>query len=154
MALEIRLLGQGDGDLLSKVADGVFDNSINDLWLTECLDDPRHHLAVAIDGGLMVGMASAVHDVHPDKPPQLWVNEVGVTPTHRGHWVGKQLMRALLNFGRQLGCLEAWVLTDEENSSARHLYESVGGVKGPAPIMYSFRLSLDDVDSAPGTGLR
>jgi hypothetical protein len=48
------------------------------------LSDPRHHLAVAIDEGWVVGMASAVHYVHPDKAPQLFINEVAVTPPYQG----------------------------------------------------------------------
>jgi hypothetical protein len=76
----VRLLGPGDAAVLDRVVEGVFDNPIDPLWRAEFFADPRHHLAVAIDGDLVVGMASAVHYVHPDKPPELWVNEVGVAP--------------------------------------------------------------------------
>ena len=58
-------------------------------WTAEFLADSRHHLAVAVDEGRVVGMASAVHYVHPDKPPELWINEVGVAPTHRGLGIGR-----------------------------------------------------------------
>ena len=45
--------------------------------------DPRHHLVVACAGSTVVGMATALHYVHPDKPPELWINEVGVAPPYR-----------------------------------------------------------------------
>jgi len=61
----------------------VFDNPINAEWTREFLADPRHHIAVAIDDGLVVGFASGVHYIHPDKPAELWINEVGVAPAHR-----------------------------------------------------------------------
>jgi hypothetical protein len=73
----IRLLGPGEAAVLDRVAEGVFDNPVGPRWAAEFFADPRHHLAVALDGGVVIGMASAVHYVHPDKPPQLWVNEVG-----------------------------------------------------------------------------
>ena len=79
-SLTIQMLGPADTALLDNVASGVFDNAIDQRWTAEFLADPRHHMAVAIDDGQVVGMASAVHYVHPDKPPELWVNEVGWPP--------------------------------------------------------------------------
>ena len=76
----IRRIGPDDAAVLDRVADDVFDYPIDPRWTAEFLADRRHHLAVALDGDLVVGMASAVHYVHPDKPPELWINEVGVAP--------------------------------------------------------------------------
>ena len=87
-------------------------------------------------------MASAVHYVHPDKPADLWVNEVGVAATHRGQGIARRLVDALLEHGRTLGCREAWVLTEETNSIARRLYSGAGGVESPA-LMYTFQLDTD-----------
>jgi GNAT superfamily N-acetyltransferase len=141
----IRVLGPDEARILDRVAPDVFDHDIDPRWTAEFFADPRHHLAVALDGTTVVGMASAVHYVHPDKPPELWVNEVGVAPTHRGQGVGRQLMQALLAHGRALGCHEAWVLTDYTNTPARRLYASAGGVDAPAPtLMVSFVLGDED----------
>ena len=141
----IRILGPDDAAVLDRVAPDVFDHDVDPRWTAEFLADPRHHLAVALDGATVVGIASGVHYVHPDKPPGLWVNEVGVAPTHQGRGIGRQLMQALLARGRELGCREAWVLTEYTNAAARRLYASVGGTEPPEPtLMISFRL-------APGT---
>jgi ribosomal protein S18 acetylase RimI-like enzyme len=86
-------------------------------------------------------MASGVHYVHPDKPPEMFINEVSVAPTHQGARIGTRVMRALLAHARAIGCVEAWVLTSPTNAGARRLYASVGGVEeAEAPIMYSFDL--------------
>ncbi len=82
-AITIRLLGPEDAPVLDRVAPDVFDGAVDARWTGEFLNDVRHHLAVALDDGQVVGMASALHYVHPDKPPELYVNEVGVAPTHR-----------------------------------------------------------------------
>lgn len=58
-------------------------NPIDPTWSAEFLRDPRHHIAVAIEDGVVVGIASGVHYLHPDKPPELFVNEVGVAPAFR-----------------------------------------------------------------------
>ena len=141
MTIEIRILQADDASVLERVADDVFDLQIDPRWTAEFLADPRHHLAVAIDGEIVVGMASGVHYVHPDKPPQLFINEVGVASTHQGRGIGRHVLDALLEHGRRLGCSEAWVLTDESNSIARKLYAAAGGLLEPEPaVMYTFPL--------------
>lgn len=126
--------------MLDHVAPGVFDYPVNPRSCAEFFADPRHHLAVALDDDLVVGMASAIHYVHPDKPAQLFINEVGVAPSHHRRGLGRRLIQVLLVLGRELGCSEAWVLTDEANTAARELYVSEGA--DPVPehsLMYTFR---------------
>lgn len=142
MAIIIRVLGPDDTAVLEQVAVDVFDNEVDPRWSAEFLADPRHHLAVALDDGQVVGMASAVHYVHPDKPPELWINEVAVAPSHHHRGIGRQLLDALFARGRTLGCQEAWVLTEQNNAAARGLYGAVGGVEAPEPVvMVTFALA-------------
>ncbi len=127
MTILTRLLGPDDGPQLERVAPDVFDNAVRPEMAARFLADPNHHLAVAIDEGVIVGFASGVAYVHPDKSPELWINEVGVAPTHQGQGLGKVVMRLLLETARARGCAEAWVLTDKTNAAARALYASLGG---------------------------
>lgn len=138
----IRLLGPGDEPILERVAAGVFDDPVDWAAARRFLADQRHHLAVAIEDGVVVGMASAVHYEHPDKPrPELWINEVAVAPEWRGLGLGKAIVAALLAEGRRLGCSEAWVLTDRDNPAALRLYASAGGVEASLDqVMFSFTL--------------
>ena len=122
MSPTIRLLGPGDASLLDRVAPDVFDNPIDPRRTAEFLADGRHHLAVAFDGDVVVGMSSAVHHLHPDKPPELWINEVGVAPPYRGQGVGRRLLQALFERGREPGCRLARVGTER----SRHA--------GPTPL--------------------
>ena len=112
---------------LERVAPGMFDRQVDPSLADEFANDPRHHLALALEDGVVVGMASAVHYVHPDKPAQLWVNEVGVAPSHRRRGIGRALLALLFAHARTLGCTEAWVLTEEDNAAARSLYREAGG---------------------------
>ena len=117
----------------------MFDNPVDPRWTAEFLGDHRHHLAVALDIDTVVGMASGVHYVHPDKPPQLFINEVGVAATHHGQGIARRLLELLLQRGRELECTEAWVLTDESNTAARRLYAGASGARAPeASLMYTF----------------
>src|SRR5436853_6078076 len=95
----IRVLGSNDGPVFDNIAPDVFDHPIDPRWSDEFLSDSRHHIAVAIEENTVIGMATGVHYVHPDKPPELWVNEVGVAPTHQGQAVGRDLLHALFAHG-------------------------------------------------------
>jgi aminoglycoside 6'-N-acetyltransferase I len=142
MPIEIRILGPGDEAVLARVAPEVFDNTVDAALSTEFLHDARHHIAVTVDDGIVVGFASAVHYVHPDKPPELWINEVSVAPTYRNRGVGKRLLHALFGVGREHRCGSAWVLTDRSNAPAMRLYTSVGGAEAPDDVvMYEFDIA-------------
>lgn len=139
--LPVRLLGPADADVLARVAPDVFDHAVDARWTAEFFADPRHHLVVALDDGVVVGMASGVHYVHPDKPPELFVNEVGVAPSHRRRGLARRLLAALFERGRAVGCAEAWLGTEASNTAARRLYESAGGEADPEPfVTFTFRL--------------
>ena len=143
MAIEIRILRPQDLAVLDRVAPDVFDHPINRERTAEFLNDPRHHLAVAVDEGVVVGFVSAVHYVHPDKPsPELWINEVSVAESHRRQGLATKLLDEIFDLARQLGCTEAWVLTDRENKAAMRLYEGAGAATAPAEsVMFTFFLN-------------
>lgn len=135
----IKTLSPADLPLLLHSPDDVFDHPVNESYAREFLEDPRHHIVAAIVDGEIVGFASAVHYLHPDKPPELWINEVGVAAAHQGRGIGKAIMTEMLNLGKQLGCVNAWVLTDKNNTAANGLYKSVGGrTSEEETVMYEF----------------
>jgi GNAT superfamily N-acetyltransferase len=138
--MKMMVLGAGDAHVLQSVAPGVFDDPLDAAATAAFLGDPRHHIVVAVDEGTVVGFASAVQYVHPDKPrAELWINEVGVAAHYQRHGIGRAILSRLLALARDLGCREAWVLTTRTNEAALRLYASCGGVQDPADqVMYSF----------------
>jgi len=137
----VRLLGALETSVLRYVAPDVFDEPVNGAWCAALFADPRHHLAVALHGPLVVGMASGVHYLHPDKPNELFINEVGVSEAYRNHGVGRRLLAALLAHATTLGCESAWVLTESSNAAARRMYAAAGGTEKPeGPVMIEFRI--------------
>jgi ribosomal protein S18 acetylase RimI-like enzyme len=140
MSVEVRVLGPDDAPHFGRIAEGVFDHPVQPALLDEFLNDPRHVLSVAIADGVIVGMASGVRYVHPDKPSEFWINEVGVAPAFHRQGLGKRIMAELLAHARREGCHEAWVLTDDDNTAARALYTSAGGDNGSPQRMITFRL--------------
>jgi aminoglycoside 6'-N-acetyltransferase I len=140
--ITLNLLTPPDLLLLHNVAEDVFDDPIIESSAREFLADPRHRLIVALDDKFVVGFVSAVIYLHPDKPaPELWINEIGVAPTHQRQGIGKSLMLAILEEAKRSGCTEAWVLTERDNRPAMAMYTSVHGAESsPDPVMFTFEL--------------
>lgn len=137
--MEVRSISLEDESLLLEAEPGLFDDEIRPNLVSEFLRDPRHHLVAAIEQGAIIGFLSALHYVHPDKPAELWINEVSVAPAYRNKGVGKGLIAAALSIGRELGCRHAWVLAGSENEPAKALYASAGGTASDE-VMFSFQL--------------
>ena len=143
MPISIHILDRNNSQLLDKVAADVFDHEIQPQYLSAFLDDPRHVLCFATDDEAVVGMASAFEYFHPDKPPQLFINEVGVAPGHRRQGIGRRLVEALLANAKQRGCTYAWLGTDIDNTSGQACFGSVRGAGTPTKFLL-YEWELDD----------
>ena len=137
---EILLMDLEQLGVLESVGDDLFDGPVIPERAREFLADPRHHLVIAKQQDAVVGFGTAIHYVHPDKDPELWIAEVGVLEEYRKRGIAQDLMRRLFALGSELGCGEAWVLTEKPNDPAIRLYESVGGKLEDEPVMFSFQL--------------
>lgn len=139
MPIEIRRLSAHDTAVLDRVAEGVFDEAIDPGRLVAYLSAPGHHMVVAIADGLVVGQVAAVVHRHPDKPTELYIDEVGVAPAFQRQGIARRMLDEMTKLGRALGCEEAWLGTEPDNLPARRLYETRSG---PAEtfVMYVFKL--------------
>ena len=78
----VRRLGPGDEREVGRFA-GAFDEPIRPESVAAFLGDDRHHLLVATVDGEPAGFVSAVEIFHPDKPMELFLNELGVDEPFR-----------------------------------------------------------------------
>lgn len=140
-AVKVHLVTAENAHLLDRVSPDVFDHEVRPALLQAFLANPMNHLMVAVSEGTVAGIATAISYLHPDKPLQLFINEVGVAERYRRAGVGRRLIEALLAHGRLLGCTEAWVATETSNVPARALYRTTGGVEDEEPaVVYVYDL--------------
>ena len=139
--MKIITLEKNNAHLLNNIAEDVFDHKIDSNALQSFLDCPQHIMLLAIENDLVIGMVSAVEYFHPDKPSQLWINEIGVTPNQRNKKIGKQLIKKIIKKGKKRGCKYAWLGTDIDNHKAQRYFSSLpNGNKPEKFLLYEWEM--------------
>lgn len=123
----IRHIGPDDLPLLLAVPEGLFDNPVDPEQAAAFLADPLREIVLAFDGDLAVGMASGTVLLHPDKPPSMFVNEVGARDSHLRRGIGTAVREKLFEIARARGCRGIWLGTETDNGPALALYRKLGG---------------------------
>jgi ribosomal protein S18 acetylase RimI-like enzyme len=126
MNVDILRIGPGDAAVLERVAEDVFDDDIDPAKLAAYLGEPCHLMVLALAGGEVVGQARGMVQRHPDKPAELYIDNLGVTPDRRRERIATRLLDELAAWGREKGCEAAWVGTELDNEAARALYAARG----------------------------
>jgi ribosomal protein S18 acetylase RimI-like enzyme len=121
----------------------AFDYEVRTEETQRFLADERHHLLLGYLDDQPAGFLSAVEVFHPDKRPELFLNEIAVMEDARRAGVARALIEELIRVGRENACSTVWVLTNEDNEAAMGLYSRTGGRwDGTKQVMFEF--DLDD----------
>lgn len=125
--ITIRALGPEDLDLLCAVPEGLFDEPIDRVQAKAFLTDPMNAIVLAFDGELAVSMATGTILRHPDKPPSMFINEVGTRDSHLRRGIGRKVSLKLISIARERDCEGIWLGTETDNEAALALYRSMAG---------------------------
>jgi ribosomal protein S18 acetylase RimI-like enzyme len=139
MQIQTRLLGPTDTAILDRIAVDVFDEPVDPKRLAAYLSAPGHFMIVALAGDVVVGQCAAVIHRHPEKPTELYIDEMGVTPSLWRQGIARRMLNEMFALGKSMGCGEAWVGTEHENAAAKGLYEGRGATGEPF-VMYLYQL--------------
>lgn len=140
MPFVLRRIAAGDEKSFEQIAPDVFDEPIDPQRLHDYLATPGHLMLLAFEGTVVVGQCAAVIHRHPDKPTELYVDEVGTASTHRRQGIARAMVNELLAWGRELGCDEAWLGTELDNEAANALYRTFAPTEDEAFQYYLFKL--------------
>lgn len=100
----------------------IFDEPINFDRLTDYVKESSHIMLVALSDGSVIGQLMAVIHRHPDKPTDLYVDELAVAEDYRRRVIATRLMEAVLLMGVERGCEEVWLAVEPENEGAKQFY--------------------------------
>jgi ribosomal protein S18 acetylase RimI-like enzyme len=121
----IRRLGPGDDEAVLG-AGALFDGPPDPGATVRFLAEANHHLLIAYHDGEPVGFVSGVETTHPDKGTELFLYELGVDEPARRRGVGRALVEALAQLGRERGCYGMWAATEPTNVAALATYRGAG----------------------------
>ncbi len=133
--ITIHWVDVSNASLLDNIAPGVFDEAIDPARLSAYLAMPANLMCVAIKGGLVVGMCMCVIHLHPDKPTELYLDEIGTGDDWRRQGIARALMLKVFERADDEDIDEIWLGTEPDNIAAIGLYESFG-VKGEEALIY------------------
>lgn len=140
MTITLKRLTPGDEAVFSNVDPDVFDEAIHPERMQAYLREPGHLMLLALDGDLVVGQCAAVIHRHPDKPTELYIDEVGTAASHLRRGIATAMMEEMFDWGRELGCGEAWLGTEVDNDAANALYRRFKPKEDQAIRYYLFEL--------------
>jgi ribosomal protein S18 acetylase RimI-like enzyme len=134
--MDIRRLLPDSIALLEDIAEEVFDGAIDPQRLARYLASPGHLMVVAMMEARVVGQVGGYVHHHLDQPSELYIDNLGVTPSHRRRGVADRLLDEIQAWGKELGCHDAWIVTHPDNLPACATYASRGAVAEPV-VMFS-----------------
>ena len=131
--------------LLDSVTDDVFDHPLRADSLEDFLACPRHEMFFAEADRRVVGMCSSFTYFHPDKPAQMFINEVGVDEAYRRRGIGRKLLDAMVELARERGLAYAWLGTASDNVEGKALFGSASDPDdNPQPfLLYEWDLEWE-----------
>lgn len=79
-----------------------------------------------------------------------WIREVAVRPEYQGKGLGRRLILQALAYGKSFGAKRAFLATDECNTNAIHLYESIGFRAGSDKSQIDMILQINNMSDNIG----
>ena len=138
MSVEMVQINTSNTHLLRRVAADVFDHEIRQKHLKLYLAGAGNIMIVALKDGEVVGQIRGVVLLQPDCGPQLFVENLGVTPELKRSGIATELMKILVERGRAQGCEEFWLATETENEEAIGFYDSLSLLKTDIVMFANF----------------
>lgn len=125
MTVKIVQLNENNLDILDHYDEDIFDGKVVPHRLAAALREPNHILLAAIIDGVVIGQVLAVIHRHPDKPTELYIDDLAVSERVQRRGIATRMLEELFVIGRQSGCEEVWVATEPDNEPAKKFYASL-----------------------------
>ena len=136
--MKIVQIDNSNTSLLTGVAADVFDHEISLEHLASFVAQGNHILLVALNKGEVVGQARGIVHHQPDAGPELYVDNLGVTPQWKRTGIATKLMNRLMEIAKKHGCADMWLATEPENEEAIGFYRSFGMSKSTMELFSDF----------------
>jgi len=137
MAVEVRLLRADERDAWQVLWKGYqeyyevnLDDTTDSLWERLMADDPDGPIClVAEDSGKLLGLVQYLfHGTTWSPKERIYLHDLYTVPASRGQGVGRKLIEAVYDAGRERGCDQVYWMTQDFNKAGRALYDNVANL--------------------------
>lgn len=125
MNIEIVQLDESNMDILNKLDEDIFDEKIVPHRLAAVLNEHNHIMLAAVVDGVVMGQVLAMIHRHPDKPTELYIDDLAVSEQVQRRGIATRLLEELFTIGKKRGCEEVWVAAEPDNEPAKNFYRSL-----------------------------
>ena len=125
MNLSFELLQEKDISQLKEVVEGWMD--FNPRQVEMFLSEKRNIAHVAKLDDTIIGLVCGYSLTRIDgEAPQFFIYSADIHPRYQDKGYGSQFVNFVVNWARENGYCESWVLTDKDNPRACRVYEKTG----------------------------
>ncbi len=124
--------------VLESIAVDVFDYEVVAKFLDPYLKRSGNVMFVAVEAGTVIGQIRGIVQMQPDCASQLFVENLGITPSKKRTGIASKLMEALIKWGQSQGCAEFWLATELDNEEAIGFYQSLKLLKTDVVMFANF----------------
>jgi len=124
--MEIRRLSNEDIPLMKE----TFENSTTTVEIEDLhnfINTANCSGFIVIIADIVVGFAVGYHLLRPNGKKMFLLHSFDVNPKYRDQQVEPDFLIFILDYAKETGCSEAFVITDKGNTQACRLYEKYGG---------------------------
>lgn len=108
----------------TSVPDAVYDTTFARLIAP---DHPAQNALIAVQDGQVTGLVHFIYHPHNWRiEPVCYVQDLYVAPEARNNGAGRALIEAVYARADRDGCPSVYWLTQDFNTTARHLYDRIG----------------------------
>jgi aminoglycoside 6'-N-acetyltransferase I len=139
--VEVQVIRVQSGNLaiLENVDPECFDEPIDMNRAACCVASPDVVLVAAVAAGTVIGQCLAMIHRHPDKPTEIYLDDLAVSPRFRRRGIATRLVETCMLAGREAGAHALWVATEADNRVANDFYRALRLVPRPALIFEGSR---------------
>lgn len=136
--MEIRLLEEKDIELLNEVlSDDGMEFNVNNI--KNFINSPSAYGFIAKEDDKIVGFAYCHSLIRPDGKIMFYMHSIGVLPEYQNRGIGSQMMRFIVDFAKNKGKSEIFLITDKGNPRACHVFEKSGLINNiPNEVCYVY----------------
>ena len=124
--MEIKLLEENEIESIKEIFEEEGDKILNIDYVKSFLNTPNCYAFILKNENKTIGFCYCHGLARPDGKKMFYLHDIGILEKDRDKGMGTEFMKYIINFAKDNGFSEIFLVTDYNNPRACHVYEKVG----------------------------